>query len=206
MPKPKDGESQKDFVSRCIPIVMGDGTAKDNKQAVAVCYSMYAEAKKEAGEFVDDAGDAQEKSMGEMEEVKPMSPAMYDVTSLKAMVEAKMALEAAEDMNELSTMFKQVVDNIMWSDIEEKGAAIIKAAGEFAEMGRTVNERIGRKNPFEKEAGWRKEQLATDNVKAQWTTAYVNNLPDSSFLYIKPGGEKDGDGKTTPSQSALFSV
>ncbi len=34
--------------------------------------------------------------------------------------------------------------------------------------------------------------------KAEWTTAYVNDLPDSSFAYIGPGGEKDEDGKTTP--------
>jgi hypothetical protein len=46
MPKPKDGESEKDFVSRCIPIVMDEGTAKDNKQAAAICYSKYEENKK----------------------------------------------------------------------------------------------------------------------------------------------------------------
>src|SRR3990172_1714118 len=46
MPKPKDGESEQDFVSRCIPIVMDEGTAKDNKQASAICYSMYRESKK----------------------------------------------------------------------------------------------------------------------------------------------------------------
>jgi len=33
---------------------------------------------------------------------------------------------------------------------------------------------------------------------AVWTTAYVNNLPDSSFFYITPGGEKDEEGKTKP--------
>ncbi len=33
---------------------------------------------------------------------------------------------------------------------------------------------------------------------AVWTTAYVNTLPDSAFLYIEPGGTKDSDGKTTP--------
>ncbi len=33
---------------------------------------------------------------------------------------------------------------------------------------------------------------------AEWDTAYINNLPDSSFLYIEPGGEKDDEGKTTP--------
>jgi hypothetical protein len=33
---------------------------------------------------------------------------------------------------------------------------------------------------------------------AVWTTAYVNNLPDSAFAYISPGGKKDKDGKTEP--------
>lgn len=31
-----------------------------------------------------------------------------------------------------------------------------------------------------------------------WTTAYINNLPDSSFLFIEAGGEKDSEGKTVP--------
>lgn len=33
---------------------------------------------------------------------------------------------------------------------------------------------------------------------AVWTRAYINDLPDSAFLYIAPGGSKDDDGKTTP--------
>jgi cell division protein FtsN len=31
-----------------------------------------------------------------------------------------------------------------------------------------------------------------------WSTAYKNDLPDSAFLFIEPGGEKDDEGKTTP--------
>jgi len=34
--------------------------------------------------------------------------------------------------------------------------------------------------------------------KAVWTTAYVNDLPDSAFAYIEPGGSKDEGGKTKP--------
>lgn len=34
--------------------------------------------------------------------------------------------------------------------------------------------------------------------KSEWTTAYVNNFPDSSFAYIAPGGKKDAEGKTVP--------
>ncbi len=41
------------------------------------------------------------------------------------------------------------------------------------------------------------EGLEEEN-SAVWTTAYMNDLPDSSFLYIEPGGSKDADGKTTP--------
>lgn len=37
-----------------------------------------------------------------------------------------------------------------------------------------------------------------DEAKATWTTAYVNTLPDSAFLFIEPGGEKDEEGKTVP--------
>jgi len=35
-------------------------------------------------------------------------------------------------------------------------------------------------------------------MKAVWTTAYINDLPDSAFFYIEPGGKKDSDGKTIP--------
>jgi hypothetical protein len=41
---------------------------------------------------------------------------------------------------------------------------------------------------------------------AEWSTAYVNDLPDSAFLYVEPGGEKDGDGKTTPRSLRHFPV
>jgi len=34
--------------------------------------------------------------------------------------------------------------------------------------------------------------------EAEWDTEYVNNLPDSAFAYIEPGGEKDEQGKITP--------
>ncbi len=46
MPTPGKNESQKDFVSRCIKVVMDDGSAKDNKQAAAMCYSMWREHEK----------------------------------------------------------------------------------------------------------------------------------------------------------------
>jgi phage head maturation protease len=35
-------------------------------------------------------------------------------------------------------------------------------------------------------------------ARAEWDAAYINDLPDSAFALILPGGEKDEDGKTTP--------
>jgi hypothetical protein len=35
-------------------------------------------------------------------------------------------------------------------------------------------------------------------AKAVWSAAYINTLPDSSFLHIESGGKKDEDGKTVP--------
>ncbi len=40
---------------------------------------------------------------------------------------------------------------------------------------------------------------------AEWTTAYINDLPDSCFLYIEPGGTKE-DGKTVPRSLRHFPV
>lgn len=39
-----------------------------------------------------------------------------------------------------------------------------------------------------------------------WSTAFVDGLPDSSFLYISPGGKKDGEGKTVPRSLRHFPV
>jgi hypothetical protein len=49
MPTPSKNESRKDFVARCIPIVINDKTAKTPIQAVAVCNSMFDTAAKKTG-------------------------------------------------------------------------------------------------------------------------------------------------------------
>lgn len=45
MPKPKKGEKKEDFISRCIPQLIGEGREKD--QASAICYSMWDNKDKE---------------------------------------------------------------------------------------------------------------------------------------------------------------
>jgi phage head maturation protease len=41
---------------------------------------------------------------------------------------------------------------------------------------------------------------------ATWSTEFIDNLPDSSFLYIEEGGKKDGEGKTVPRSLRHFPV
>jgi len=42
--------------------------------------------------------------------------------------------------------------------------------------------------------------------KAVWSTAFINDLPDSAFLHIEAGGKKDEDGKTVPRSLRHFPV
>ena len=49
MPAPKAGETQKEFVSRCIPIVIREG--KDRDQAVAICHSMWKNKKSKSDSY-----------------------------------------------------------------------------------------------------------------------------------------------------------
>ena len=41
MPVPGNDEKRSDFISRCIPIVIHEGTTKDPKQAAAICHSIW---------------------------------------------------------------------------------------------------------------------------------------------------------------------
>lgn len=41
---------------------------------------------------------------------------------------------------------------------------------------------------------------------AVWSTARINRFPDSSFLWIGPGGKKDEEGKTVPRTLRKFPV
>lgn len=42
--------------------------------------------------------------------------------------------------------------------------------------------------------------------KAVWSQAFINDLPDSAFLWIAPGGKKDEEGKTVPRSLRFFPV
>lgn len=41
MPTPRPGESEREFIERCVRQVLEDGTTDDPDQAVAICYSIW---------------------------------------------------------------------------------------------------------------------------------------------------------------------
>jgi HK97 family phage prohead protease len=43
IPRPNEGESQDDYISRCVSFLMDEGTVDDNDQAVAICMGIWAE-------------------------------------------------------------------------------------------------------------------------------------------------------------------
>lgn len=50
------------------------------------------------------------------------------------------------------------------------------------------------------------DELSEFILKAVWSTAYVNSLPDSAFLHVESGGSKDSEGKTVPRSLRHFPV
>jgi hypothetical protein len=57
----------------------------------------------------------------------------------------------------------------------------------------TVTGTAAKTFPDEELAGVREGMLS-----AAWTTLAINDLPDTAFLIIEGGGERDGEGKTSP--------
>lgn len=46
MPTPTASQTRDEFIAICVPQVLAEGTAQNPQQAVAICISMYEQAKK----------------------------------------------------------------------------------------------------------------------------------------------------------------
>jgi|GEM_PF-1423626 len=55
-------------------------------------------------------------------------------------------------------------------------------------------------------ASVREADPAGSVAKADMSTKSLNDLPDSAFAYIEPGGKKDAEGKTTPRSLRHFAI
>ncbi len=78
MPEPQPTETQDEFIQRCIPIVIADGTAQGGGQAWAVCDSMYTEARKETSMTMEHKNI--NAAITEVDEIKGIVTAIFAVT------------------------------------------------------------------------------------------------------------------------------
>ena len=88
LPKPRAGEEQNSFVSRCVSFVVDEGTVPNTeagrKQAVAMCYSTWRDAKKSEdiintlGELVNKAETTNTPSWGSIPKTKENFPNKSD--------------------------------------------------------------------------------------------------------------------------------
>ena len=86
--EPNAGESEEEFLGRCIPAMLDEG--KDQDQAVAMCYSMYQNMSYDTGAlpvYVDEIGDAKKEKFAET----------YTDYPEEAVENAKRALAYAEE-------------------------------------------------------------------------------------------------------------
>ena len=79
-------------------------------------------------------------------------------------------------------------------------------ARELAELGTSLAPALAEAAPSIAEALARADDPLQTLAKAQWSRAYVNDLPDSAFLYVEPGGEKDEGGRSVPRSLRHFPV
>lgn len=126
-------------------------------------------------EAVDEVKEDEIKMMDEYGDWVPRYEGVLSFAELDAQMEA---IDAAEAVDELRCQFVNLVNNIMRDpEVDNKAGRIESLTGEFVD---------------------RLQEMPTKEAKATWTTKYVNDLPDSAFLFIESGGDKDGDGKTAP--------
>ncbi len=93
-------------------------------------------------------------------------------------------------------------------DMQDKSRAELQAIGE--ELGVNLLEMIEataqqRKSELDDIVVHKEIETTESDTRATWDTAYVNDLPDSAFLYVEPG-DKDEDGKTVPRSKRHFPV
>lgn len=135
------------------------------------------------------------------------APASPFITSFADLLAQRDAQEMAQVLEGLTDDFGMLAYNISCNPmIEDKAGALAKLAQEYQEMMTTYTahetneETVGEEieDHFIEDEDYK--ELSALEKAVNWVKAKITNqgsLPDSAFLYIEPGGKKEG-GKTTP--------
>lgn len=143
--------------------------------SVVKCHDTEKQAEAHSRAINANVGDKGEKGYAKM------SPLAWSALSFAELEQAEEAMERGAEVAELTANFQLLIDNVMHSgsiESTEKSAYVRKLAGEFADRLEVITR--------------------VDIEKGVLSAAEKNDLPDSSFLYIESGGEKDDEGKTVP--------
>lgn len=182
---------------------MSDEPHKTKREATAQMRALYAAEKKEL------EPDELETKMYDTEPEMATIAGPVSFAELEAMHEA---MEVEKELQEMTVQFGNLATNIMARpDIEDKAKFLSDLAAEYAgivqdkmamreEKGKSLWQRA---KEVVKDALGIEDDDRPDELKAVWTTAYVNNLPDSAFLFVEDG-EKDEEGKTKPRSKRHF--
>lgn len=131
------------------------------------------------------------------------------VTMRNGLVSVKNALEGKETLSEVAKVAGSVRDKsvTILDALDGKLATTIKSL-ESSEDGTVPSDFIEKLDTlisdFEEIMTEKSEDESEEVEAAVWSTAFINDLPDSAFLYIVPGGKKDEDGKTVPRTNRKF--
>lgn len=118
---------------------------------------------------------------------------------------ARLLAKALADVSEAPEAVSNLVREL--DRLEPSGGAPgANVALELAEITGTLAPALAEAAPSLSDALLRAEEPLLDMAKAQWSRAYVNDLPDGAFLFIEPGGEKDDGGRTLPRSLRHFPV
>lgn len=119
----------------------------------------------------------------------------------RARVFAKALADAPEASEEIALLAREL------ERLEPSGSAgMSNAAHELGDLAASLAPALIETAPSIAEALQGAEASLYEVAKTQWSRTYVNDLPDSAFLYVESGGEKDDQGKTVPRSLRHFPV
>ena len=180
----RQGDTEDSFIKRCIPVEIEHGKPQD--QAVAICYGMWREGKKEAS-----IGN-REKAANIADYLESEIHRFFTNWADGAFGEGRLT---REERIGLSSLIGDALD-AFHRGLQRPEFADLRTRRPYVELEQvpgTAQVEYG-----EKEA----EPASPDDfeAKATWEASRVNDLPDSSFLHVEDG-DKDETGKTVPRAS-----